>query len=156
MTFQPLTRAERQIVHELQSDGRTTKRALAEAVGLAPSTTLDKVRDLEDRGVITGYHADVDLAALGRNMQAFVAIKVRPKTQKIVDALVDRLWNLPETLGVFIVSGDDDILVHLGVKDTESLRSLVLDNIANAEGVVDETTSLIFDYHRKSVVAPVE
>jgi len=156
MPFQPLTRTEQEILRHLQSDGRTTKRALAEQVGLAPSTTLDKVRDLEERQVITGYHADVSLDALGRSMQAFVAIRVRPKTQAIVDALIDRLWNLPETLGVFIVSGDDDILVHLGVKDTQNLRSLVLENIASAEGVVDETTSLIFEHRRKSVISAVE
>jgi DNA-binding Lrp family transcriptional regulator len=156
MSFQSLSRAELEIVAQLQSNGRTTKRALAERVGLAPSTTLDKVRDLEARGVITGYHAEVALDAMGRSMQAFVAIRISPKTQAIVDSLIERLWQLPETLGVFIVSGDDDVLVHLGVEDTQSLRRLVLDNIANAEGVVDETTSLIFEYRRKHVVVPIE
>lgn len=156
MVFQSLSRTERDIVTQLQSDGRTTKRALAEQIGLAPSTTLDKVRDLEQRGVIAGYHADVSLEALGRSMQAFVSIRVRPKTEPIVEALVDRLWALPETLGVFIVSGDDDILVHLGVRDTQELRRIVLQNIANAEGVVDETTSLIFEYRRKHVVTAAE
>ncbi len=156
MPFQSLSRSERDIVTQLQSDGRTTKRALAEQIGLAPSTTLEKVRDLEQRGVIAGYHADVPLEALGRPMQAFVSIRVRPKTEPIVEALVDRLWALPETLGVFIVSGDDDILVHLGVRDTQELRRIVLQNIANAEGVIDETTSLIFEYRRKHVVTAAE
>ncbi len=149
-----LSRSEQVILRELQQDGRTTKRALSEAVQLAPSTTLDRVRDLEARGVITGYHAEVSLEAVGRPMQAFVSIRVRPKTQQVVDSLMDRLWELPETLGIYIVSGDVDFMVHLGVSDTQSLRSLVLENIANVEGVVDETTSLIFEYRRKHVVEP--
>ncbi len=151
----PLSRADRRILELLQSDGRTTKRALAGAVGLAPSTTLDRVRELEARGVITGYHAEVKPEALGRSMQAFVAIRIRPKTEQIVDALVARLWALPETMGVFLVSGADDLMVHLGVRDTQNLRKLVLENIANADGVVDETTSLIFDYRRKKVLQPL-
>ncbi len=155
MNYQQLSRSEQVIVRALQHDGRTTKRALAEEVQLAPSTTLDRVRDLEARGVITGYHAEVSLEAVGRPMQAFVSIRVRPKTQEVVDSLMDRLWELPETLGIYIVSGDVDFLVHLGVKDTQSLRQLVLENIANAEGVVDETTSLIFEYRRKHVIEPV-
>lgn len=154
MNFQPLSRSERVIVQELQQDGRITKRALADAVQLAPSTTLDRVRDLEARGVITGYHAEVSLEAVGRPMQAFVSIRVRPKTQEVVDSLMEQLWELPETLGIYIVSGDVDFMVHLGVSDTKSLRRLVLEKIANVEGVVDETTSLIFDYRRKHVVEP--
>ncbi len=152
MNIQPLSPTEQRIVQQLQADGRTTKRALAHDVGLAPSTTLEKVRDLEERGVITGYHADVSLEALGRPMQAFVSIRVHPKTEAIVDAITERLWALPETLGVFIVSGDDDFLVHLGVRDTQELRRIVLESIANAEGVVDETTSLIFEHRRKKVI----
>ncbi len=152
MANHPLSLSDHQILQELQSDGRMTKRALAAAIGLAPSTTLERVRDLEERRVITGYHAAVDPEALGRTMQAFVAVRISPKSEAIVDNLIERLWALPETMGIFLVSGADDLMVHLGVKDTPSLRKLVLENIANAEGVVDETTSLIFAYHRKEVL----
>jgi DNA-binding Lrp family transcriptional regulator len=147
-----IDRSDAAILSRLQSDARQTNRALAAGVGLAPSTTLDRVRSLEQRGVVTGYHAEVDLAALGRPIQAIVALRLRPKTAEVVDRAVERLWGLPETLGVFIVTGVDDLIVHLSVSDTDSLRELVLAGISSIEGVVDERTSLVFEYRRKKVV----
>lgn len=145
---------DRHILRLLQSDARQTNRALAAAVGLAPSTTLDRVRELERQGAIVGYHARVDLGALSRPLQAMVAVRIRPKTQQIVDAFVDAVWSLPETLSVSLTSGQDDILVHLSVADTDSLRRIVLDKIASLPGVVDERTSLVFEHRRKQVVEP--
>lgn len=150
-----IDRSDAAILQCLQSDARQTNRALAAAVGLAPSTTLDRVRGLEQRGVVTGYHAEVDLAALGRPIQAIVALRLRPKTAEVVDRAVDHLWSLPETLGVLLVTGVDDIIVHLSVTDTDSLRQLVLAGISSIEGVVDERTSLVFEYRRKRVVEPL-
>lgn len=142
------------ILAELQSDARQTNRALAAAVGVAPSTSLDRVRDLERRGVITGYGADVDIAALGRPVQAMVAVRLRPKTSEIVDGFVDAVWQLPEALSVTLVTGVDDVLVHLSVPTVDLLRSLVLDHIARAPGVVDERTSIVFEHRRRRVVTP--
>lgn len=151
-----IDRTDLQILAELQSDARQTNRALAATVGLAPSTTLDRVRSMEDRGVIAGYHATTDLNALGRPIQAMVAIRLRPKTAAIVDRVVERLWSLPETLAVYMLSGIDDILIHLSVQDTDALRHLVLDRISSIEGVVDERTSLVFEHRRRTVVEPLE
>lgn len=155
MIDQPLSRNETAILAELQSDARQTNRSLAQKVGLAASTALDRTRDLERRGVITGYHADVDLRALGRTLQAFVSVRVNPKNEAVVDRIVGHLWDLPETIGIFLVSGGDDLLVQLAVRDTDHLRTLVLAEIASLDGVADETTSLIFEHRRKTVVEPL-
>ena len=155
MIEQSLSRNETAILAELQSDARQTNRALAQKVGLAASTTLDRTRELERRGVITGYHADVDLRALGRTLQAFVSVRVNPKTEESVDRIVSHLWDLPETIGIFLISGGDDLLIQLAVRDTDHLRSLVLSEIASLDGVADETTSLIFEHLRKTVVEAI-
>ncbi|MGB0995593.1 MAG: Lrp/AsnC family transcriptional regulator, partial [Acidimicrobiales bacterium] len=76
--MQSLSRGEAKIIAELQSDARQTNRAIAQSVGLAASTALDRTRDLERRGVVTGYHADVNLKALGRELQAFVSVRINP------------------------------------------------------------------------------
>jgi DNA-binding Lrp family transcriptional regulator len=150
-----IDRHDQAILAVLQSDARQTNRAVAAAVGLAPSTTLDRIRDLEARGVITGYHAEVDLRLLNRPLQAIVAVRLQPKTSEIVDRFVEQIWAQPETLAVHLVSGADDVLVHLSVPDTDSLRHLVLESIASFPGVVDERTSLVFEHRRKTVVGPL-
>lgn len=145
---------DRSLLAALQSDARQTNKALAATAGVAPSTSLDRVRDLERRGVVTGYGADVDLAALGRPVQAMVAVRLHPKTHEIVQGFVDAAWQLPETVSVTLVTGADDALVHLAVPSVEVLRTLVLDHIARAPGVVDEHTSLVFEHRRRRVVEP--
>lgn len=135
--------ADRQILLQLQSNARQTNKALAAAAGLAQSTTLERVRDLERRGVVTGYHADVALPALGRDLQAMVTLRLHPKTAVGIDRLVASLQALPEVLGVYLLSGADDVLVHLGVADADHLRSVVLDQIAGLDGVADERTSIV-------------
>ena len=151
-----ISTVDRRILDVLQSDARRTNKSLAAEIGLAPSTTLDRVRDLERRGVIAGYHAEVDLRALGRGLQAMIAVRIEPKTEANVDRLVSRLESLPETLAVFMMSGVDDVLVHVSVPDTDSLRHLVLTEIANQPGVVDERTSLVFEHRRRTVVGVIE
>ena len=155
MTEHSLSRNETEILAALQSDARQTNRSLAKTVGLAASTTLDRTRDLERRGVISGYHADVDLRSLGRRLQAFVSVRVSPKSEAVVDRILERLWSLPETVAVFLVSGGDDLLIQVAVRDTDHLRDVVLAEIASLDGVVDETTSLIFEHRRKTVITPL-
>lgn len=142
---------DRRIVRELQADARQTNKQLAAAVGLAQSTTLDRVRELERREVITGYTAEVDLRALGRELQAMVTLRIQPKTTEAVEAVLATVEALPETISVYLLSGVDDVLVHLAVADADHLRSVVLSKIANLEGVVDEHTSLVFEHRRRRI-----
>jgi DNA-binding Lrp family transcriptional regulator len=149
-----LDAVDRSLVVALQSDARQTNRALASRVGVAPSTSLERVRDLERRGVVTGYGAEVDLTALGRPVQAMVAVRFRPKTNEVTTRFVEAMWELPQVLSVTLLTGVDDALVHLAVSSVEELRTLVLDRVARAPGVVDERTSLVFEHRRRRVVEP--
>ena len=144
--------SDRRILLELQSNARQTNKALAAATGLAQSTTLERVRDLERRGVLNGYHADVSLAALGRELEAMVTLRIQPKTADRIDSLVGALEALPETLAVYLLSGADDVLVHLAVADAAHLRDVVLSRIATLDGVTDERTSIVFEHRRRHVV----
>lgn len=141
---------------ELQRDARQTNRALAQKIGLAPSTTLARVRELESKGVIGGYHAAVDLAALGRPIQALVFVRLRPKTEHLVNSFIDAVWELPEVISIDLISGVEDVVIHLAVPDVEALNRVVLSKISNREGVFDERTSLLFAHRRKTVIEPLD
>jgi DNA-binding Lrp family transcriptional regulator len=143
------------VLEELQRDARQTNRALAAAVGLAPSTTLNRVRELEHRGVITGYHAEVDLAALGRGLQALVFVRLQPKSDDIVNRFIDHVWSLPETMGIDLISGVEDVVIHLAVSDAAVLQAIVLNEISSFPEVFDERSSLLFERRRRHVVSPI-
>ena len=84
------------IVGHLQTNARQTNRELARAVGIAPSTCLERVRVLRDRGVITGYHAEISLAALNRGVQALLHVQVRPLSRTVIEGFKAYAMALPE------------------------------------------------------------
>jgi DNA-binding Lrp family transcriptional regulator len=151
-----LDRTDRALVRALQKNARVSNKALAEEVGLAPSTCLERVRSLRARGVIRGFHAEVDAGALGRDVQALIAARIRPHSRPVVDAFWKHVLALPETLAIFHVSGADDFLVHVAVRDTAALRDFVLDRLTIRPEVSHLETHLIFAQERKDALEPLE
>ena len=145
---------QRRLIAALQANARATNRQLADLVGLAPSTTLQRVRDLEESGVITGYHADVDLVALGRGVQAMVFVRLSPADGPTVQLFFEQMMAMDETVAVSLISGAEDAVVHVAVADVAELRSVVLDKISSLDCVSDERTSLVFE-HRRRPTTPV-
>lgn len=136
----------------LQNDARRTNRQLAQTLGIAPSTCLERVRSLRRRGLVVGFHAQVDLAALGRPLQALIAARVRPPNRAVIDGFRAFVEQLPEVLSVFVVSGGDDFLIHVAVRDTDQLQALVLDKLTRRKELADVRTSLVYEHLRKSEI----
>ncbi|WP_370335223.1 Lrp/AsnC family transcriptional regulator [Catenulispora sp. MAP5-51] len=139
----------------LQNDGRRTNRELATLLNIAPSTCLERMRSLRRRGLIVGYHAQVDLAAIGRPLQALIAVRVRPPNRAVIDGFRAFVEQLPEVLSVFVVSGGDDFLIHVAVKDTDQLQALVLDKLTRRKELADVRTSLVYEHLRKTEIEPL-
>jgi DNA-binding Lrp family transcriptional regulator len=132
------------IIDHLQSDARQTNRELARRLGVAPSTALERVRLLRQRGVIRGYRAEINLPALNRSVQAFVAARVRPLSRTVIESFQTALVELPEVLAVFVVSGDDDFLIHVAVQDLEHLHAFLIDRLSQRREVVSFRSSVIY------------
>lgn len=143
------------LVAQLQADARLTNRELAERVGVAPSTALERVRSLRARGVLRGYHADVDLPALGRSVQALIGVRIRPPARQRIEAFRDFAANLPETFAVFVVSGSEDFLLHVAVPDTDALYAFVIDRLTERPEVADVRTSIVYEHLRRPVLEPL-
>src|SRR5215470_522098 len=142
-----LDETDRRIVLELARDARIPNNALAQRAGIAPSTCLARVRALRERGVIRGYHADIDPAALGRPLQAMVAVRLQSTARGHIRAFVAGVATMPEVLNVFFLAGKDDFLLHVAAASTQGLRDFVETLSANADVAYTET-SLIFEHVR--------
>lgn len=134
------------IVRELQRDARRTNRDIASAVGVSPSTALERTRALRRRGVIKGALLDVDLSAIGRPVQALIAVRVRPPTRRNIEAFRDWATQLPETVGVFVTAGTEDFLVHVAVPNNYSLYEFVIDKLTARTDIADVRTSVIYEH----------
>ncbi|MGV9778812.1 Lrp/AsnC family transcriptional regulator [Streptosporangium sp. NPDC003464] len=146
---------DRAILAELQKDARLPNKDLAERVGVAPSTALERVRALRRRGVITAFRAETEPTALGRPLQAMLALRVRPHTSQLVDPLRAFVLGLPETVALFHVAGPQDFLVHVAVPDADHLHRLVLDRFLIRPEIVHLETTLIFRTEHQPLQRPV-
>ena len=142
---------DRHIVRELARDARIANNALADRVGIAPSTCLGRVRSLRERGVIRGYHADVDPAALGRPLQAMIAVRLQSHARSRLRGFVAEVAGLPEVLNVFFLAGKDDFLLHVAAASTSALRDFV-ETLSSNEDVSYTETSLFFEHIRADAV----
>jgi DNA-binding Lrp family transcriptional regulator len=147
-----LTSVDRTLMRLLQENARQTNKELARAAGVAESTCLERIRSLQTRGIIRGWHADVDMNALGRPIRALISVRLQPKTTSSVIAFRDEVLAAPETVAIDTVTGADDFLVEVAVPSVDRLRVFVLEHVTSRSDVADTRTSLVYEHHRKHVL----
>jgi DNA-binding Lrp family transcriptional regulator len=143
---QGLDDLDKRILKLLARDGRMPNAAIAEACGVAASTCLLRLRQLRERGVIRRYVADIDPAALGRPIQALVAIRLQPDARPRIPQFAEFLANLPGVLNVYFLAGANDFQVHISARDTHDLQDLVVNHLSNSPDVGLTETNLIFEH----------
>ena len=148
-TLRPhLDRTDHAILQLLQEDARTTNKELASRVGIAPSTCSERVRRLERLGVFRGFHADVDLAALGVGLQALIAVRLQLHERTQVERFRAHAESLPEVVAFYHMAGSDDFLVHVVVRDSDHLRDIAMGAFTAQPEVTHIETSIIFEHTR--------
>ncbi len=144
---------DRVLIEALQRDARTPNNTLAALAGIAPSTALARVRSLVERGVIRGFHADVDRAALGRGLEAMISVRLQAHARQH-DEFTRRICALDEVVDVYFVAGTDDYLLHVAVRDAHRLRDFVIEHLGADPEVAGTETTLIFEHLRPRLTAP--
>lgn len=139
---------DRRILTILHADARIANSALADAVGIAPSTCHGRVRRLQEIGVIRGFHADIDPAAIGLPLQAMVSVSLQSGARGKIRTFVQQIRRRPQVIDVYFLAGADDFLIHVAARDTDDLRSFVVDNLNADADVAGTQTSLIFEHLR--------
>lgn len=134
------------IIRELQANARLSNRELAARIGIAPSSCHVRTRLLRDRGVLAGFHADVDLAKVGLAVQALIAFQVRPLSRLVIQGFRAFALSLPPVRAVYVLTGNNDFLIHVAVPDLPALHSLLMDQFSKRKEVIRFRTSVIYDY----------
>ena len=132
----------------LRADGRMPNNALAERVGIAPSTCLTRVRRLREIGAIRGFHADVDPAWIGRPIQAMIAVRIRSDARDAIGKFAGSRACIPPLRSVYFVSGSYDFLLHGGAADVEDLRAVITERLSGTRLIAGTETYLIFEHRR--------
>lgn len=139
-------RIDNAILTELQNNARLSNKELAATVGLAPSSCLERVRRLQERGVLTGYRAMIDPASLNVGLQAFVAVRLKHHSRDAFETFRAHLMTLSEVVSVYHTGGENDFLVHVAVRDADHLRDLALDAFTTRAEVARLNTALVYEH----------
>lgn len=137
---------DRVLLRSLATNARSTGTALAAASGASESTVSTRVRALRSSGVVRGYHADLNLSALGVTVQAFIAVRFVTIAREDIEEFRDEAPGWPGVLGVFNVAGADDFILHVAARNASELRDFVLEHLAAHPAVAHTETNLIFDH----------
>ena len=144
---------DRQILGLLHADARMTNSAMAEELGVAASTCHGRVRRLVESGVIRGFYADIDPAAVGLPLQAMISVSLQSHARGKIRGFIQQIRGRPQVMDVYFLAGTDDFILHVAARDTEDLRSFVVENLNADADVAGTQTSLIFEHLRGA--APV-
>ena len=138
-----LDRTDLMLLQQLQFDGRLSNTDLAERVNLSPSACLRRVQRLEREGVIAGYGARLDPAAIGIGLQAFVRLQLARHDREAIETFVNALQDWDEVVTCHALTGDMDYLLHVAVADLEHFSRFLLDRLLSSSGVADVNTSFV-------------
>ncbi len=125
----------------LQREGRATQLELSRAVGLSQPAVAERIRKLEERGVITGYAAHVDAAKLGKDITAFIGVNI--EHPKYFEGFARKVLAMPEVLEAHRVAGQDSYILKVKTSNTKSLDTLLVETLRTISGVTRTHTTIV-------------
>ena len=138
-----LDQIDRQILAELQADGRMTNVELARRVGISAPPCLRRVRALEEAGFIRGYHADVDARSLGFEVQVFAMVGLQRQAEQDLSAFEQRCRDWPLVRECHMLNGEVDFILKCVAPDLSTFQTFLTRELTSAPNVASVKTSLV-------------
>ena len=141
--FRDIDQFDEKLLRALQVNARATSFELAEVVGLSPSSCQRRQRELEQRGIIRGYRADIDPAVLDQSFTVFAAVQLESHVRRDVQAFQKAVSQLPGVLEVHHIAGAFDYLLRIAVADLASYEIFHADRLTALPGVAHITSYVV-------------
>jgi len=147
---------DKKILEILQGNGRITNAELAKKIGLSPPTVLERVRKLEESGIIEKYIALINPQAVGRGTTAFVAVSLSRHEEKTIASFHQAILGMPEVLECYHITGEDDYLLKVCFQDIPAYRNFLMEKLTKVPGIAKIKTSFVLAPLKKETTLPVE
>ncbi len=145
---------DRQILRELQGDGRLTNQDLSERVNLSPSPCLRRVRLMEEQGIIRGYTALVDQKAWGLPVTVFIRLKLERHSDEAVNAFEAAITAMPQVMDCWLMTGRSDYLLRVIAADLDDYERFVRRELQRVPGIASIDTSFAYGSVKHAQVLP--
>ena len=156
MARQKLDTIDRQILVELQADGRMTNVELAKRVKITAPPCLRRVRALEKAGYIQGYHADLDAAALGYAVTAYAFVGLSSQAESDLKAFEEEVRSWPQVRRCDMLSGEVDFILRCVAHDLPELQAFITEKLTAAKNVASVKTAVTIRKTKNEPGIPLE
>lgn len=143
------------ILDILQKDSNITNAQLAQEIGLSPAPTLERVKKLENAGVIKSYHAVVSPASIGLGVSTFVMVSLKGHNKENIVRFTKAISEIPEVVECHHVTGQADFILRIVSTDIPSYQNLMLDKVTNIDMVDNMQSMVILSTFKDSHVLPI-
>jgi len=144
------------IIKILQKNSKITNLDLSKEIGLSPAPTLERVRRLEQNGIIESYHAHVNPAAIGLNVKTFVLVSLAWQKDNALNNFVDKVKGIKEITEVNIVTGEADFLMKIVCADIPTYEKLLFKTLSQIEEIERLKTLMTLSTIKDCKVLPLD
>jgi Lrp/AsnC family leucine-responsive transcriptional regulator len=145
---------DRKVLKLLMRNGRATWAELGQLLGLSAPSAAERVRKLEQRGVIRGYAALIDPASVGRPLTAYISVSLASHRNRA--AFLRAIAKMEQVAECHHVAGDDDYLLKVRCRGTEDLDHLLAKELKEKLGVARTRTTIVLSTAKESVRVPID
>jgi DNA-binding Lrp family transcriptional regulator len=150
-----LDQIDRKVLDILQGNAKITNAQLSKEIGLSPAPTLERVKKLEQQGIIQSYHAQLDREKVGLGVTTFIQVTLTGHKKDVTESFVRRVGEVPEIIECHHITGSGDFLLKVISKDIPSYQKLLLECINEIEEVASTQTMVILSTFKESKVLPI-
>jgi DNA-binding Lrp family transcriptional regulator len=156
MSTPKLDKIDKKILEILQANAKITNAQLSKEIGLSPAPTLERVKKLENSGIIKSYHAQVDPAVIGLGVSTFVHVTLVGHNKKNIDRFLEHINKVPEIVECHHITGSGDFILKVVAKDIPSYQTLMLEKVSEIEVVDNMQSMVVLSTFKDSKVLPIE
>lgn len=150
-----LDRIDHKLLDILQSNGKITNAQLSKDVGLSPAPTLERVKKLENAGIIQSYHAKVDPQKVGLGIVTFVQVTLLGHKKLITESFVEQIQKVPEIVECHHVTGSCDFLLKIITQDITTYQDIIMEKVNEIDVVANTQTMVVLSTFKDSKVLPI-
>lgn len=146
---------DKKILEILQSRAKITNARLSEEIGLSPAPTLERVKKLEQMGIITSYHAKLNTEKIGLGITTFVLATLNGHNRANIEGFIEEINKIPEVIECHHITGAGDFILKVIAKDIASYQKLMLEKVSDIKQVDNMQSMVVLSTFKDSMVIPV-
>lgn len=146
---------DKKILEILQDNAKITNAQLSKEIGLSPAPTLERVKKLENIGVIKSYHAQLDQHEIGLGVSTFISVTLVGHKKDYINSFVQRILEVPEIVECHHITGQGDFILKVVAPDIPAYQKLVTEVISEIPEIDDMQSTVILSTFKNSKVMPI-